>query len=181
MATTWSMMAAGAAAAGLVWWFGAGALPRASDVPRATPATDGAAIAQVLDDFHDAASKADFERYFSHWADDAVFLGTDATERWTGAEFRDFARAPFSEGKGWTYRPRDRRVSVDPSGAFAWFDELLDNEKYGECRGSGVLALRDGRWLILQYNLSIPIPNGMAGVETARIAEWKRERPAPGK
>src|SRR5438067_6674996 len=40
-----------------------------------------AAINQVLDDWHDAASKADEERYFGHFANGAVFLGTDATER----------------------------------------------------------------------------------------------------
>lgn len=143
---------------------------------------DDAGVGQVLDDFHDAASKADFDRYFRNWPDDSVFLGTDATERWVGPQFRDFARPYFAKGTGWTYHPRDRHISLDPNGNFAWFDELLDNDKYGECRGSGILAQRDGRWLILQYNLSIPIPNDMAGAETARIAEWKKVNgPAPSK
>jgi len=145
---------------------------RPSSVP--SREADDAAIQAVLNDFHDAAAKADFDRYFRNWADDSVFLGTDATERWVGKQFRDFAQPYFTKGTGWTYLPRDRHISLDPAGKFAWFDELLDNEKYGECRGSGVLTQRDGRWLILQYNLSIPIPNDMASAETARITEWKK-------
>lgn len=117
---------------------------------------------RVLDDFHDAAAKADFDRYFSHWTDESVFLGTDATERWTGGEFREFARPHFEKGRGWTYRPHDRRITYAPGGEQAFFDELLDNDKLGLCRGSGVLGRVDGRWKVLQYNLSIPIPNDMA-------------------
>jgi hypothetical protein len=149
---------------------------------RAIGTDDLAAITTVLDDFHDAASKADGQRYFSHWTAESVFLGTDATERWVGDQFRAFAEPHFSNGKGWTYHPRNRTVSVDAAQGFAWFDELLDNDSYGECRGSGVLARRDNRWVILQYNLSIPIPNDMAAAETARITEWKRQnapQPAP--
>src|SRR5262249_25886832 len=48
------------------------------------------AINGVLDDWHDAAAKADEERYFSHFAESAVFLGTDATERWDTTAFRSF-------------------------------------------------------------------------------------------
>ena len=142
--------------------------------PASSPDDDTKPIAAVLDGFHDAASKADPRAYFAHWTDESVFLGTDATERWVGPAFRDFARPYFEKGTGWTYRPRDRHISLDAPGNVAWFDELLDNDKYGECRGSGILAKRDGAWWILQYNLSIPIPNDMAAAETARIAEWKK-------
>lgn len=45
------------------------------------------AINAVLDDFHDAAAKADGDRYFKHFAPRAIFLGTDATERWSVDEF----------------------------------------------------------------------------------------------
>ena len=55
--------------------------------------------------------------------------------------------------------PRGRMVSFSPDGKVAWFDELLDHAKYGVCRGSGVVVWRDGRALIAQYNLSVPIPN----------------------
>ena len=51
-------------------------------------ATEIASIDAALDDWHRAASAADEARYFSHLADDAVFLGTDATERWDVRAFR---------------------------------------------------------------------------------------------
>ncbi len=117
-------------------------------------------IAQVLDDWHQAASAADGARYFGHMAEDAVYLGTDASERWTLPAFRAFCEPYFSKGVGWTYEPRERHVSV--AGGLAWFDERLWNEKYGECRGTGVLRA-DGRdWKIVHYSLTFPIPNELA-------------------
>ena len=127
------------------------------------PGLDAArAVGAVLDDFHRAAADGDFDRYFGHFAANAVFLGTDATERWTVEEFKAYARPFFGSGGGWTYRPRDRSVSFTPDGGTAFFDELLDNEGLGETRGSGVLVLEDGAWKVAQYNLSIPIPNARA-------------------
>lgn len=54
-------------------------------------------------------------------------------------------------------------------GATAWFDELLSNDAYGTCRGSGVLLLTGSGWRIAQYNLSIPIPNDLAAEIVAMI------------
>ena len=122
----------------------------------------------VLDDFHAAASAADGPRYFGHFTPDGVFVGTDATERWTVEEFRAYADPHFSQGKGWTYAPRDRHVTIGADGATAWFDEKLDNEKYGQARGSGVLVRTD-RWRIAQYVLSFPVPNDKAGDVIALI------------
>lgn len=128
-------------------------------------------VSGVLDDFHDAASKADGPRYFAHFADDAVFLGTDATERWTLTEFKAFAKPYFEKGKGWTYTSRQRHINLTPDGHAAWFDELLDNAKLGECRGSGVLIRVGEGWKVAQYNLSIPIPNALAEQFAQTIAE----------
>jgi ketosteroid isomerase-like protein len=119
-------------------------------------------VAETLDAFHLAASKADGKTYFNLLADDAVFLGTDASERWTKEEFEAYAMPYFSQGKGWTYSVLNRHISISPSGGVAWFDEKLTNEKYGECRGSGALVQApSGRWLITQYNLTVPIPNDL--------------------
>ena len=141
----------------------------------ATPAAAGespeAAIRAVLDDFHAAAAAADEERYFGHLAPGAVFLGTDGSERWTKEEFRAFVHPYFARGQGWTYRATRRHVTVAADGRTAWFDEVLDNASYGECRGSGALQLYDGVWMIEQYNLTIPIPNQLAKDFVARIRE----------
>lgn len=134
-------------------------------------------IEQLLNDLHDAASKADGKRYFDLFGPDAVFLGTDATERWPIDEFKTYAMKRFATGTGWTYHliKNQRHISVGDDSRFAWFDELLDNAKYGTCRGSGVLRKINAEWKIVQYNLSIPIPNEIAldVVEMVREHEKK--------
>ena len=116
------------------------------------------AVARELDDFHDAAAKADEERYFAHFAPEGVFLGTDAAERWDLAAFRAYAHPHFARGKAWSFRGVRRRIAV--RGGVAWFEEDLETENLGPARGSGVLVRAGPRWLIEQYVLSIPIPNG---------------------
>jgi hypothetical protein len=131
------------------------------------------AVNRVLDSLHEAASDANGELYFGLFDEDAVFMGTDATERWSMDEFRAFAEPHFSQGRGWTYTVTERHVYVAVSGATAWFDEVLRNDHYGTCRGTGVLLLTDEGWRIAQYNLTIPIPNDLAGEFTARIREFE--------
>jgi hypothetical protein len=65
------------------------------------------AINTALDAFHNAASDADGKRYFELLHRRAVFIGTDGSERWTKAQFKEFAMPYFSKGTGWTYHPRD--------------------------------------------------------------------------
>lgn len=130
-----------------------------------------AQLEAVLDDFHAAAAAADEERYLACLAPDAVFLGTDPDERWSGDEFRAFVHRNFSRGEGWTYTAESRTFDVSLDGRIAWFDERLHNVWYGECRGTGVLQLRDGSWRIEQYSLSIVIPNALAAELVSRIRE----------
>ena len=118
-------------------------------------------IAAVLDDFHMAASDADSARYFGHYAPYAIFHGTDIMERWTLEEFQAYAQPHFSQGRGWTYEPRERHIYVAENGQTAWFDEILTNEKFGETRGTGVLVLMDDSWKVAQYHLTLPVPNDL--------------------
>ncbi|WP_233998983.1 nuclear transport factor 2 family protein [Microbulbifer pacificus] len=127
----------------------------------------------TLDSFHNAAADANFEAYFDLFSKEGVFIGTDAGERWTVDAFREFVKPYFSQGKGWTYVPRDRTVVIH--GDVAWFDELLDNPVYGECRGSGVLVKENGEWKIAQYNLHFPIPNDLAKQITAMIKQSRKK------
>jgi ketosteroid isomerase-like protein len=119
---------------------------------------DRAAITAVLDDFHDAAASSDEARYFAHFTDDGVFLGTDATERWDVTAFRAYAHPHFEAGRGWVMHATDREIVV--RGDVAWFDEALDTRNLGPARGSGVLERgADGTWRVAQYNLTITVPN----------------------
>jgi hypothetical protein len=128
-------------------------------------------VDEVLTAFHNAAAEADGELYFSLFADEAVFIGTDAAERWSVGEFRAFAEPYFSEGRGWTYTAQERHIELAPGGEVAWFDEMLWNDTYGRCRGTGVLVLTEGGWRIAQYHLTFPIPNDLSKEFTARIKE----------
>lgn len=119
-------------------------------------------VSHVLNALHEKASAADFEGYFELYSSDAVFIGTDAHEVWSIDAFKAYAKPHFDKGTGWTYVPRDRHIYFSPSAQVAWFDELLDNEKLGETRGTGVLIQTDGRWKVSQYHLAIPIPNSLA-------------------
>jgi len=133
------------------------------------------AIGEVLDAFHDAASRADGALYFSLFAKDAVFIGTDATERWSVDEFKAFAEPYFSKGRGWTYTKTERHIDLAVSGKTAWFDEMLWNDAYGTCRGTGVLVLTEKGWRIAQYNLTFPIPNELSAEFTSRIKELEEK------
>ncbi|MBX3478884.1 MAG: nuclear transport factor 2 family protein [Caulobacter sp.] len=146
----------------------------------AQPTDPVTAINETLDAVHDAAAKADGSRYFALYTDDAIYIGTDAAERWTLAEFRAFAEPYFAKGKGWTYHPRERHVVIAdiPCRCIAWFDELLDSESYGTSRGTGVLVLSDGRWKVAQYALTFPIPNDLAHGFTDQIKAFEAKAKA---
>lgn len=128
-----------------------------------------AAVDAAIDAMHRAASDADGSAYFSAFTDDARFIGTDAAEHWSLADFRAYAEPYFARGRGWTYVPRDRVVTIAPieCRCVAWFDEKLTNASYGDLRGSGVLRLTDDGWKIEQYVLSLTVPNDRA----ARVVE----------
>jgi hypothetical protein len=145
---------------------------------RAQDARSIASIDSTLNQLHQAASKADGRKYFSLFADGAVFIGTDASERWTLKQFRDYAEARFSKGTGWTYKPRSRHIVIGdvPCRCVAWFDELLDSENYGTSRGTGVLVRKNGSWKISQYALTYPIPNDLAKAMTAEIRSFEGKK-----
>jgi uncharacterized protein (TIGR02246 family) len=128
-------------------------------------------IAAVLDRLNAASTAADGTAYFALFTPDARFIGTDATERWSMAEFRAFAEPSFARGRGWTYTPHDRVITVAPIACrcVAWFDEELENAGYGQTRGSGVLRLTEGGWKIEQYVLSFAIPNDKASAVVAAV------------
>lgn len=111
-----------------------------------------------LDQWHDAAAKANTEAFFGAIAEDGIYIGTDANERWSKSEFFTFAKPYFDRGRAWDFKPRDRDIHKSSDGQLVWFSELLDTWM-GVCRGSGVLQRTDSGWTIKQYHLSVTVPN----------------------
>ena len=127
-------------------------------------------INKVLDNLHLYASKADGDNYFKLFDSEAVFFGTDASERWHINEFKDYTLKRFETGTGWTYKPISRNIYINEN--TAWFDEELANEKYGVFRGTGVLIRQNDKWLISQYNLLLPIPNNLLKKYSKEIIDY---------
>lgn len=126
-------------------------------------AAETRAINEVVDAWHAAAAAADEEAYFARMSEDAIFLGTDASERWDKAAFRAYAHPHFAKGKAWSFNATRRDVIVDAGGRLSWFDEDLATPNLGPARGSGVLRKHDSGWLIAHYNLTITVPNERFG------------------
>ena len=115
-------------------------------------------ISIVLDNWHKAAADANAKLYFEALTDDAVFVGTDATENWNKKEFEAFAKPYFDKGKAWDFTPLDRHIYLSKDQKTAWFDELLDTWMK-VCRGSGVMVKVGNEWKIQHYVLSMTVPN----------------------
>lgn len=117
-------------------------------------------IAALLDTLNATAARADYAAYFRCYDKDAIFMGTDATERWTKDSFAVWAKPFFDRGKAWSFRTMERNIYFSQDTSFAWFDELL-NTQMKICRGSGVVVKTGGEWKLKQYVLSATIPNGL--------------------
>ena len=126
----------------------------------------------LLNGLHLDAHKGNFESYFDRYSTDAVFLGTDKTERWTIEDFKAYAKPAFSDGHGWTYSVIERNWEGD--GNTRWFDEILLNEKLGYCRGTGVVELINGEWKISHYALTMLVPNSIAAKVGALTLEAEK-------
>ena len=125
---------------------------------------------ELLDGLHRDAHEGNFQTYFARYIPDAIFLGTDKTERWTIEEFKTYAKPAFADGHGWTYRVIER--NWEGGGDVRWFDEILFNEKLGYCRGTGVVKLIDNEWKIAHYSLTMLVPNSIAanvGFQTQEV------------
>ena len=112
----------------------------------------------MIDNWHLAASKANYEAYFAHTSSSFVFLGTAPGERWTKPEFMTFCKPYFDKGKAWDFEPSRRNWQFAADGKVAYFDEDLETWMEG-CRGSGICVQENGEWKIAYYNLTVLIEN----------------------
>jgi ketosteroid isomerase-like protein len=115
-------------------------------------------ISTFIDNWHLAASNAKFDDYMNAMTDDAIYIGTDATENWNKKDFMAFAKPYFDRGKAWSFTKLQRNIFVSKDAKTAWFDELL-NTQMKICRGSGVLVKQGKIWKIQHYVLSMTVPN----------------------
>lgn len=119
----------------------------------------------LLNQLHESAMSANWESYFSLYHPDAIFIGTDASERWNMVQFKQYA----TPTKGWRYDLQARHLLQ--IGDVIVFDEQLYSPSYGISRGTGALINTEQGWKIAQYHLSFPIPNDKAKRITSLIKQ----------
>jgi hypothetical protein len=115
-------------------------------------------IGRFLDEWHNAASRADMQAYFEKIDGQGIYIGTDATENWTKKAFYDWSKPYFDKGKAWSFQAEERNIYLSEDQKMAWFDEKLSSAS-GPLRGSGVMIRKNGEWKIVHYVLSLPVPN----------------------
>ena len=127
---------------------------------RAQNMTDSIAnyLDKFIDQWHRNAAECNHDAYIGSMSPEGVYIGTDATEHWTTAEFSAWCKPFFDRKRTWSFHKVTRNIFTGRDGTYAWFDELLDTQM-GLCRGSGILSKTDGAWKIGQYVLSATIPN----------------------
>ncbi|HMG14882.1 MAG TPA: nuclear transport factor 2 family protein [Saprospiraceae bacterium] len=119
------------------------------------PVTD---INTLMDNWHKAAATANEDVFFGSMSKDGIYIGTDATERWTREELRGWSKKYFDKDTAWDFKPIERKVYLSDDGQYAWFNETL-NTWMGVCRASGTLSKESDGWKINQYHLSVTIDN----------------------
>lgn len=129
---------------------------------------------ELINGLHQDAANAQFDTYFARFTNDAVFLGTDRAERWSVDAFKAYAKPIFDAGVGWRYEVVSRHWAG--TGDVRWFDEVLWNDKYGYCRGTGVIRSTHEGWRIAHYSLTFLIPNELA-VDMAAMKQAIDVRP----
>ncbi len=117
-------------------------------------------INAFLDEWHDDAAHSR-ARFFDKMAPDAIYIGTDKTERWTRDELRAWSKPYFARPSAWAFTAIKRHIAGSADQQFIWFDEQLSTQM-GVCQASGVIRSTGTGFQILHYQLSIAVPNELA-------------------
>ena len=115
-------------------------------------------INKLMDNWHKAAATADEDIFFGSMTKDAIYIGTDASERWLRDELKEWSKKFFDRDSAWNFTAKERNITFSEDGQIAWFDELLDTWM-GVCRSTGVVSMTDDGWKLKYYHLSMAIPN----------------------
>lgn len=111
-----------------------------------------------MDAWHKAAAEADEDTFFGSMTEDAIYLGTDPSERWLRDELKEWSKDYFERESAWSFTATERNWMFSEDGKMAWFDELLDTWM-GICRGSGVVVQTAEGWKLKHYNLAVTVYN----------------------
>jgi ketosteroid isomerase-like protein len=115
---------------------------------------------EMISKWHRAAATADEDTFFGMMTPDAVYIGTDTTERWLRDTFRTWSAFAFEREVAWDFTASQRNVNLSKDGNTAWWDELLVTWM-GPCRATGVLTDTAEGWKITHYQLSVTVPNDL--------------------
>jgi hypothetical protein len=115
-------------------------------------------IDSLINNWHHAAAIADEHSFFGFMTKDAVYIGTDASERWLRDELAEWSKKYFDRSSAWAFTPLSRNITLAPAKNLAWFDELLDTQM-GTCRSTGIVEKVDEQWKLVHYQLSLTLPN----------------------
>lgn len=110
----------------------------------------------LLNQWHEAAAKADENTFFGFMSEDCIYIGTDVTEKWRRDELKSWSQKYFERESAWSFKPFDREIYFSQN--TAWFDEKLETWM-GICRASGVLIKTEEGWKLNHYQLSVTIDN----------------------
>ena len=155
----------GAAALPLLLLAGCG-----TSAPRLDRAQETAAVTRAItESIRWCIPVKDRARLYAHVAPDSSFFMFQPSSQATikgFAAFQEYAEAVFFDPafKAVSSDIKDLRVTVSRGGDVAWFSCLLDDvgewngRRIGwhDCRWTGVLEKRDGRWLLVQQHFSLP-------------------------
>jgi ketosteroid isomerase-like protein len=112
----------------------------------------------LMERWHLAAAEADAKHFFELMADDAIYIGTDPTERWLASELQEWSQAAFEEAPAWDFKALERNWGIDSSKTLAWCDEILQTWM-GKCRATAILRKEEDCWRIIHYQLSVTVLN----------------------
>ena len=135
---------------------------------------------QFIDGWHDDAAHARLA-YFDKMTADAVYIGTDQSERWTRDEFKIWAKPAFSRPGAWAFTVINRHIAMTEDQSVLWFDEQLQT-KMGVCQASGVVRQTAVGFKIAHYQLSLTVPNALIDYLAEGVkkqAQSEKNKPSP--
>jgi hypothetical protein len=115
-------------------------------------------IDSLINEWHHAAAIADEKSFFGFMTKDAIYIGTDTSERWQRDELAAWSNQYFEKSSAWNFTPISRNITFSPAKNIAWFDELL-NTWMGVCRSTGIVEWVDDQWKLVYYQLALTLPN----------------------